>query len=397
MRGWALVVVIGCGARSELDVPSALDASVDVEHDHLVLDAAVDVHGDAPVDATPDVPIVPDAGAPIPAISSSNFACAVNAAGVVKCWQKYAQAAIVPLPTVVEVTVGSGHAFARTQTDSVWVWGTGQNCDLGDGKTGVESITKPQPVTTLGHSVQSIRTAGEQTLALRTDGTVVAFGEGPNGTGVNKSLCTPTPVVGLLGAVSKIAQGAGNACALLTDHRVQCWGENFFGTSGTGNENEEDTADSPVSNLVDAIDVAVSYTHACAVRSAGGIVCWGDDTVGELGDGQTNTSSAVPVDVAGLAGPAVAVTVNVNDTCAQLASGAVQCWGENESGSLGNGGSPAVVLTPTTIIANDVISLDEAQDLGCVLLSSGAAQCWGFWDPNDDAGSPSPVGVQGMP
>lgn len=403
MNAWraAAVCLVACGARTGLDVPTPgppLDGSV--EDHHVVIDAASDV-GDGTTADVADVSVpVPDAGQPVPMIAAATFACALNAAGVVKCWQKFAQATAMPLPVIVEVAVGA-HAFARAQDDSLWVWGTGGSCSLGNGVTQLQTIPSPLHLTSLGNKFAAISTNENSSLALLTDGSVVAWGFGPNGTGGGSTLCSPTPLVGFSGPVVKISQGEQNGCAVLDDQRVQCWGINAYGTLGNGSADIASTVASPVTGLTDAVDVSVSYTHACAVRSGGGVVCWGDDIWGELGDGQTNDGSTTPVDVIGLAGPATSVTSNVTNTCAKLASGAVQCWGGNGSssnnGSVGNGGTPADVLSPTTILTSNAIGLSEQMGLGCVLLDDGSAKCWGDWDPLDDAGSPSPIAVQGLP
>jgi alpha-tubulin suppressor-like RCC1 family protein len=84
--------------------------------------------------------------------------------------------------------------------------------------------------------------------------------------------------------------------------------------------------------------IARGAYHACAVES-GGVQCWGDNADGELGNDAT-TSSNLPVQVYGLSGGVQSIVAGAGDdngfTCALLASGAVECWGDNGVGTLGN-------------------------------------------------------------
>ena len=69
----------------------------------------------------------------------------------------------------------------------------------------------------------------------------------------------------------------------------------------------------------DAVEITAGQIHTCARRATGAVLCWGDNTYGQLGNGST-TASAIPVAVAGIA-DAVELTSGAYHVCARMAAG----------------------------------------------------------------------------
>ena len=95
-----------------------------------------------------------------------------------------------------------------------------------------------------------------------------------------------------------------------------------------------------------ATAVAAGDSHTCALLANGAVSCWGQNNSGQLGDG-TLTNRTTPATVSGLSG-ATAVTAGGYHTCALLGDGTVRCWGSNLFGQLGNG-DPIYVTQPVVV------------------------------------------------
>ena len=148
-------------------------------------------------------------------------------------------------------------------------------------------------------------------------------------------------------AWSAVAAGHNHSCALTSAGAVWCWGDNGFGQLGDGTTSDR-TAPVAVSGLGSGV-VAVSagYGYTCALTSAGAALCWGVNSVGQLGDG-TTTNRSTPTTVSGLGSGVAAIDAGDSHTCAVTSAGAVLCWGVNTFGQLGDG-TTTDRSTPTAV------------------------------------------------
>jgi len=191
-------------------------------------------------------------------------------------------------------------------------------------------------------------------------------------------ILTPSPVVGL-GMVDQLELGAQFAC-VRTGGQVQCWGDNISLQTGEGAVTTDQSVPVQVLGLADAVDIALGDDHACALRATGVVSCWGEDDSGQLGDDDGDTAdSAVPVDVTGL--PAMVmvdqVVVGQDHSCA-LAAGEVYCWGEGGYGNLGQDNeldSDTALLVPGL---SGITQLSAGYNYTCALDGVGDMWCWGY-------------------
>jgi alpha-tubulin suppressor-like RCC1 family protein len=142
-----------------------------------------------------------------------------------------------------------------------------------------------------------------------------------------------------------------------------------------------------------ATAIAAGASHTCAIVDGGRVMCWGDGTRGQLGDGVSPKEhrSLVPQPVPGLVG-ATAIRAGGDTTCA-IVGGGVLCWGAGDFGQLGNGvakdGYVSVKPVPVTGLSG-VIDLSVTGTNACAALEDGSVWCWGRNAPEAWLGFTSP-------
>ncbi len=133
--------------------------------------------------------------------------------------------------------------------------------------------------------------------------------------------------------------------------------------------------------LTGVVQVAGGESHTCALTQAGAVKCWGHNQKGQLGDGGT-VDRALPVEVVGLGSGVLAVSVGGDHSCALTVAGAVKCWGGNAFGQLGDGTTidrhaPVQVFG----LASGVQAISAGhRAYTCALGATGAVLCWGAND-----------------
>ena len=207
-------------------------------------------------------------------------------------------------------------------------------------------------------------------------------------------------VVGLGGRIISLAVGAWHTCALTDTGGVQCWGCNAHGELGDGTTTDRGRP-GDVSGLISGvIAIASGYNHTCALTNGGGVKCWGENILGQLGDGWT-TNSSVPVNVIGLAGGATAIAAGGFHTCVLTNSGGAKCWGYGGNGQLGDGTTELYRNTPVDVLGLSGILAISGGDAHTCALVNGGLKCWG-WNEYGQLGDGSTassnlaVGVAGL-
>jgi alpha-tubulin suppressor-like RCC1 family protein len=204
-----------------------------------------------------------------------------------------------------------------------------------------------------------------------------ANGEGQLGDGsFSNDRSLPTAVVGLSSGVAALALGGRFSCALLVGGGVSCWGQNGDNQLGSGAGPSRATP-LAVSGLGGTVQKLVAGdAHVCAILAGGALQCWGRNDDGQLGD-NSNTNRPAPTPVSGLGAGVTAAAAGFAHSCAVVA-GAVRCWGDNVSGGLGDGSQDdRLVPTPVSGLASGWAEVSAGNRWSCARSSAGALRCWG--------------------
>jgi alpha-tubulin suppressor-like RCC1 family protein len=198
------------------------------------------------------------------------------------------------------------------------------------------------------------------------------------------------------------------APASATSNGATAWGENELGELGNG-ITEGSSLAVAVSNLSGVTAVSAGSQHSLALLSNGTVMAWGRNEDAELGDGTIGGYSDVPVAVSGLSG-VTAISAGKRFSLALLSNGTVMAWGDNKGGELGDGttgGNSDVPVAVSGLSGVTAVSAGgednhiEGDAHGLALLSNGTVMAWGHGG-NGELGngkttsSDVPVAVHGL-
>jgi alpha-tubulin suppressor-like RCC1 family protein len=272
----------------------------------------------------------------------------------------------------IQLTAGAYHTCARLSTNEVKCWGLNTRGQLGLGDAANRGDAAGEmgdalPIVNLGTGKTATQVVAGRyfTCALVTGGQVKCWGDGQGGgivgtTGVGDAAgemgdaLAPVPLGTGLTAKS-IAAGGNHACAWLSNNQVKCWGDNTFGQLGQG----DTVARKTVAQLGDALPVInlgtgrtskgmfASDKSTCVVLDTNQIKCFGENTGGQLGLGDTRHRGDGPAEMGDYlptlqlgAGRTVLggySGANAANLCVMLDNRHLKCWGQNSTGELGVG------------------------------------------------------------
>jgi len=238
--------------------------------------------------------------------------------------------------------VGSyAHTVAVKTDGTLWAWGFNNSGQLGLGNT--TSYSSPKQVgalTTWAYVGSSSNASYGATLAIKTDGTLWAWGNGSNGRlGLNNTYNYSSPKqVGALTNWLKVTSGSycNFVVAIKTNGTMWSWGQNNYGQLGIGNTNSY-SSPNQIGALTTWANVAVGTFFAMAVKTDGTLWAWGNNNQGQLGLGDTSYRKS-PVQVGALTSWSRVSCGFQSDggfTQAVKTNGTLWAWGWNRYGQLG--------------------------------------------------------------
>ena len=255
--------------------------------------------------------------------------------------------------------------------------------------------TMPLEVSNLdGGEIKAIAGGANHSLALKNDGTVLAWGlnqDGELGDGTNTDSSTPVEVrdpndpFGYLSGVKVLTAGSSHSLALKDDGTIWAWGNNESGQLGDGT-NANSTQPVKVAKLsgVEAISGGGAPSYSLALKDDGTVWAWGDNRAsqgtrigGQLGDDEI-TSSNTPLQVSDLPGGIEAIAAGAEHGLALKDDGTVWAWGYNFFGQLGNGTTTDSSSKPVQVSELDGIeAIAAGGSFSLALKDDGTVWAWG--------------------
>ncbi|MEG6612118.1 stalk domain-containing protein [Pseudoclostridium thermosuccinogenes] len=323
---------------------------------------------------------------------------------------------IVPdkvMDDVISVSAGDGFTMAIKNDHTLWAWGSNTLYDLGnDGESNVNNMDKygreysyqTIPIKIMD-DVEAVSAGYNHTMAIKTDGTLWAWGHNDYGQFGNNEIGNfsdeghriQTTPVKIMDDVASVSTAYRVTMIIKTDGTLWACGNNQYGQIGNGGSGIQTT---PVKIMDNVVSVSTSGYHTMAIKNDGSLWAWGKNEYHELGNGKGGTISKKheyyediyvqepiyerkPVKIMD---NVAAVSAGYGFTMAIKTDGTLWAWGLNDRGQLGNGGKGdikndnTVVQTKPVKIMDNVASVSASQHHVLAVTMDGTLRSWGLND-----------------
>lgn len=219
---------------------------------------------------------------------------------------------------------------------------------FGDNRVGQCGIAKGEDFVDTPHTIQTIGEGDEihqvicnslQTFIVHSTGALSTAGENDANELARIGKRSVFQRVDCLEAFQVVEAGLGEGFfhILTRDGSLISWGKNDLGQLGNGNREHREKPRPNSNNHEFIIQIACGQHHVLALTKNGHVLTWGGNRKGQLGDGQF-VSCTVPKGIPQLRHrPVVSIACGENHSMIMTVSGNVYSWGDNTHGQLGQG------------------------------------------------------------
>ncbi len=276
------------------------------------------------------------------------------------------------------ISAGFNHTVALKSNGTLWAWGANDNSQLGDGTSTYREI--PVQESTLAENWTSISASSSHTIAIKSNGTLWAWGNnstGKLGDGTLTLRTTPTQEVTGSTLWSKTTAASGHTIALRSDGSLWSWGSNCGGLLGRGTDGNHSFPAQETTGATDWSFLSAGAGYTMALKADGTLWGWGNNQKEQLGDG-TTINRQTPVQESTQATDWLSVSAGYFHTLALKTDGTLWGWGENSAGQLGDGSNiEKSVPTQESSKATNWVSIAAGGDHTLALQSNGSLWSWG--------------------
>ena len=243
--------------------------------------------------------------------------------------------------TFASITAGALSTCALTTDGDAYCWGDNSSGQLGIGnqvtKNSPQSVTMPS-----GVRFTSISAGFAHVCALATDGAAYCWGDNFSGQlGIGNLVTSHSPqLVSMPSGItfSSIHAGSISTCAQTSNGSPYCWGSNVRGQLGLGNTDDQTTPQPVIMPAGVTFDRLVTGgNHVCAIADNSSLYCWGYNAYGQLGLGNTDDQRTPQLVSQSTSLGFTQLYGALRHTCALTGAGSAYCWGYNSDGQLGIG------------------------------------------------------------
>jgi alpha-tubulin suppressor-like RCC1 family protein len=248
-----------------------------------------------------------------------------------------------------QVAAGGKHSAAVKTDGTLWTYGANAQGQLGDNTaTGNSS---PNQTIAAGTNWKQVACGYFHTLAVKTDGTLWTWGYNLFGQLGNTSTATtssPAQLPSPLTNWSQVSGGRSHSAAVKTDGTLWTWGSNAAGQLGDGTGVAKSSPVQTVAAGTSWKQVACGYAHTAAVKTDGTLWTWGNNPFGQLGYGTGTTFTSSPAQVGSLTNWKQ-VAAGRDFTAAIKTDGTLWTFGDDTLGQLGNGANTTNISSPIQV------------------------------------------------
>jgi alpha-tubulin suppressor-like RCC1 family protein len=285
-----------------------------------------------------------------------------------------------------EVSAGGAHTCGVRSNGKLYCWGADYVSQVGNGVDAGSDVLSPQRIGDF-EDWADVSAGRLHTCGVRENGKLYCWGYGAMGQLGYVSGGGDPNVPSRVGSFedwTTVSAGGDHTCGVRANGKLYCWGFDNAGQVGDGNGTTTTGPPTPrrIGSFEDWSDVSAGGAHTCGIRHDGKLYCWGGDGSGEVGNGSPSSPVDAPQRI-GTFEDWSEVSAGGGHTCGVRRNGKLYCWGYDNKGQVGDGDAAFAAITPRRIGSFEDWATASAGSLhSCGVRENGKLYCWG----NDDSG-----------